>query len=85
MPWDGIQYTGMEIVPTVIEANVRRFASANVRFVCADARSVELPPADLILLKDVLQHWTNAEVARFLPRLREYRSPSSPIQPTASP
>ena len=73
IPWEGVQYVGMEVVPDVVEANRRRYACDSVRFVCADARSVELPPADLLIMKDVLQHWTNAEVAEFLPRVRAYR------------
>jgi hypothetical protein len=62
----------MDVVPEVVEANNRHFASQDVRFVHADARAVELPQADLLLMKDVLQHWTNAEVAGFLPTLRRY-------------
>ena len=72
VPWEGLDYVGMEVVPAVVEANRRRYGCDNVRFVCADARSVELPPADLLIMKDVLQHWSNAEVAGFLPRLGAY-------------
>jgi SAM-dependent methyltransferase len=72
VPWEGVQYTGMEVVPDVVEANRRRFTDDNLRFVCADARTADLPAADLLLMKDVLQHWTNAEVAQFLPTIRRY-------------
>jgi SAM-dependent methyltransferase len=73
VPWEGVQYLGMEVVPAVVEANTRKFAADNVRFVCADARTADLPPADLLLMKDVLQHWTNAEIKQFLPKVAAYR------------
>jgi SAM-dependent methyltransferase len=72
VPWEGVHYLGMEVVPQVVEANRKCHESDHVRFVCADARFVELPPTDLLIMKDVLQHWSNAEVAEFLPRVRKY-------------
>jgi SAM-dependent methyltransferase len=72
VPWDGVQYTGVEVVPEVVESNRRRFGSDNVRFVCADARASAPPSADLLLMKDVLQHWSNADVTDFLPHLARF-------------
>ena len=71
--WNGIDYLGVDIVAPVIEANQRRFGAANIRFAVADIVRDELPPADLLLVKDVLQHLSNADVNRFLAQLPRYR------------
>jgi SAM-dependent methyltransferase len=71
--WTGIDYVGLDIVPYVIAANQRRFGAANIRFAVADIVRDELPPADLLLVKDVLQHLSNADIARFLAQLPRYR------------
>jgi len=71
--WKGIRYLGVDIAPSVIAANQRRFGAANVRFVVADIVRDELPAADLLLVKDVLQHLSNADVALFLRQLPRYR------------
>lgn len=38
-----------------------------------DIRACPWPAADLVLCKDVLQHWPNADIMALLPRLRGYR------------
>ena len=69
MDWSGVDYLGVDVVPELVAENERRYGSTNVRFALLDAAAEELPPADLILVKDVLQHWPNAPIARFLSRL----------------
>jgi len=71
--WTGIDYLGVDIVPSVIEANQRRFGAPNVRFAVADIVRDELPPADLLVVKDVLQHLSHADITRFLAQLPRYR------------
>jgi SAM-dependent methyltransferase len=71
--WRGIDYMGVDIVESVIKADQRRFSAANVRFVVADIVRDELPPADLLLVKEVLQHLSHADIARFLAQLPRYR------------
>lgn len=71
--WKGIGYLGVDIAPSVIAANQRRFGAANVRFAVADIVRDELPAADLLLVKDVLQHLSNADIALFLRQLPRYR------------
>ena len=38
-----------------------------------DIRSCPLPPADLVIIKDVLQHWPAADILAFRQRLAGYR------------
>lgn len=69
--WTGADYLGIDIVPTVIEANRRDGSSGQkkIRFECADIRDYSLPDADLYLVKDVLQHWPDGDVRSFLTRM----------------
>jgi SAM-dependent methyltransferase len=71
--WTGIDYLGVDIVASVIEENRRRYASTNVRFSVADIVSDALPPADLLIVKDVLMHLPNADIGRVLAQLPRYR------------
>ena len=59
-------YIGTDIVETLIRRNQSEFGRANVSFVCLDAVSAVLPEGDLCLIRQVLQHLTNAEIASIL-------------------
>jgi SAM-dependent methyltransferase len=70
--WTGIAYLGVDIAGLVIQRNQQLYACANIRFVEADLATYDLPPADLVLVKDVLQHWPNDLILGFLPKLERY-------------
>jgi SAM-dependent methyltransferase len=72
MDWRGIDYTGMDVSQVVLEAT-RNFAAPGIRFEQANAVTDALPAADLLIAKDVLQHWSNADILAFLPKLKKYR------------
>jgi SAM-dependent methyltransferase len=72
MEWSGVDYTGVDASAVVLE-NTREFSRPGVRFLHADATHDPLPPADLLLVKDVLQHWSNADIMAFLPQLPKYK------------
>jgi len=61
----GIDYTGADIVPSLIEAN-QRFAQPGRRFICRDILKDPLPKVDLILCRDCLFHFSHADVFRAL-------------------
>ena len=67
--WSGVSYTGIDLVPQLIDRLNQQYRSDNISFVCADLASDGLPHADLCVIKDVLQHLSNASVRRFLSRL----------------
>jgi SAM-dependent methyltransferase len=71
--WDGIAYRGYDIVPSVIAANQRNHESSNVSFHEIGTNFDALPPADLLIVKDVLQHWSDETIRTFLPVLPRYR------------
>jgi SAM-dependent methyltransferase len=72
MDWHGVDYTGVDASAVVLE-NTRKFSRPGVRFLHADATRDPLPPADLLLAKDVLQHWSNADIMALLPQLANYK------------
>jgi SAM-dependent methyltransferase len=69
----GLRYTAIDIVPELIEYNRRRFAGLSVEFKCLDITDDELPAGDLCLVRQVLQHLSNAEILRILNKLRAYK------------
>jgi SAM-dependent methyltransferase len=72
MDWSGVDYIGIDASAVVLE-NTRKFSRDGVHFLHADATHDALPAADLLLAKDVLQHWSNADIIAFLPQLQKYR------------
>ncbi len=65
-------YTGIDVVPELVDYNQAHFGSDRVRFVCADVAADDLPVADVVLVREVLQHLSNAQVAAVLAKLRAY-------------
>ncbi len=66
-------YIACDVVDALIERNERKFASLQVEFRKLDLVSDELPPGDVALLRQVLQHLSNAQIARIVPKLYRYR------------
>jgi SAM-dependent methyltransferase len=64
----GVRYTGGDIVRELVERN-RRYESPNVRFEALDLLGGPLPPADLVLCRDCLVHFSFADVFRALGNL----------------
>jgi hypothetical protein len=63
--WAGIRYRGFDAANSVVLANRERYAKENISFeTLSDYKS--LPNADLLLVKDVLQHLSNLEVAKII-------------------
>jgi hypothetical protein len=62
--WTGVRYVGIDCVQTIIEANRKKYASDNIRFY--GLADLPFGGADLLIIKDVLQHWSNADIISFL-------------------
>ncbi len=72
--WAAKRYVGVDIVPEVVAENRAAFLAENVEFVTGDIRTDVLPAADLLVCKDVLQHWDVASIDAFVERnLDRYR------------
>lgn len=73
--WSGIRYLGIDLVDSVVRQNTEKFASATVTFRSEDilAHPEHVPGADLLIVKDVLQHLSNANVLRVLAFARKFK------------
>ncbi len=72
MDWRYVQYTGVDVSEAVLETT-RQFAQDNIRFLQLDASIDPLPSADLLIMKDVLQHWPNETIRAFFPKLQGFK------------
>lgn len=70
--WTGINYTGIDVSDVVLR-NTKLFGSERISFLEMNALTDDLPSADLLIMKDVVQHWSNADILSFLPRLKRYK------------
>jgi len=71
--WTAIDYTGIDVVPELIDELNAKYARNGVRFLEGDLLTCDLPEADLAIAKDVLQHWPNEMIALFLQRLGRFK------------
>src|SRR5262245_64844629 len=58
MDWADASYLGIDIASDVIEAVRKKHEKGNLRFQVGDITK-DLPAADLLIVKDVLQHLSN--------------------------
>jgi SAM-dependent methyltransferase len=72
MDWKGIAYLGIDVSKVVLE-NTRQFAAPGIEFRELNAVTSPMPAADALIVKDVLQHWSNADILALLPKLSAYR------------
>ncbi len=61
-----IEYTGADIVTSIVSRNQERYGAARRRFVQADLTVGPLPSADVVLCRDCLVHLSFANIARGL-------------------
>ncbi|KAL1504460.1 hypothetical protein AB1Y20_010865 [Prymnesium parvum] len=79
--WPPLEYAGFDLMAEVVVDNQRlfsgsadRFGLASARFDALDMLTAPLPPAEVLLTKDTLIHFSNAHVMQFL-RLSVIRCP----------
>ena len=66
-----INYTGIDIVPDLIERNKLLFATNNIKFMIGDICTDSLPKCDLLIVRDVLFHLSNADLTLFQKNLHK--------------
>ncbi len=71
--WDRRRLQPASMYLPVVLKNTRSFGRSGIRFIEGDARTMDLPQADLLIVKDVLQHWSNADIMAIIPKLRRFR------------
>ncbi|MFF5173156.1 class I SAM-dependent methyltransferase [Micromonospora sp. NPDC000089] len=65
-----VEYTGVDIVPSVIQDNLARHRTAKRSFRCLDAVTEALPQADAVLCREVLFHLSFSDAERLLDNIR---------------
>ena len=68
-----IEYVGVDIVEELIQRNRQLYAGDRVRFECLNIIEDRLPTGDLCLIRQVLQHLSNSQIANVLDNVRGYR------------
>ena len=71
--WGSINYSGYDVVAHVINKNITLYSKPNINFFHLNFVKHALPPADLLVCKEVLQHLTNADILQFLPQCSNYK------------
>ncbi|TNJ41949.1 class I SAM-dependent methyltransferase [Tamlana fucoidanivorans] len=66
-------YTAIDIVENLIQQNKTYFASNNLEFYCLDIVNDQLPIAECAILRNVLQHLSNAEIHQVVQKLPQYK------------
>ncbi len=67
------KYIAIDIVPKLIAHNVNIFASPTIEFTCLDIAVDPLPKADCAIIRQVLQHISNAEILSICKKLDQFK------------
>ena len=67
------KYIAVDIVPALIERNKEKFKEENLEFCCLDIAAANLPFGDCVIVRQVLQHLSNAEVKAVVGKLSDYK------------
>ncbi len=65
-------YVAVDIVPELIARNQENFEEENLTFLCLDLAADNLPSGDCAIVRQVLQHLSNAEVQRIAQKLTAF-------------
>jgi Methyltransferase domain len=68
-----VNYIGGDVVPELIKHHQQKFTNEKTKFIQLNAISDELPDADLVTIRQVLQHLSNDQIAKILSKLSKFR------------
>ncbi|MGL4512494.1 MAG: hypothetical protein ACRCT8_05335 [Lacipirellulaceae bacterium] len=71
--WGAAEYRGYDLVASVIETNRARYAKPGVSFHVYSGDPAQVPGADLLIVKDVLQHLSNDTIRGLMPLFARFR------------
>lgn len=72
--WSTINYTGYDIVKSVIEDNNKKYSTPTIKFIHGDATQLDLPSADLLICKDVFSHLPNKDIVSILSQMPKFKN-----------
>ena len=64
-----LDYTGLDIVPSVIETNVKKFSDMKTNFAVLNICEDDIPACDMIMVRDCLFHLSFEDINKFLKNL----------------
>jgi SAM-dependent methyltransferase len=64
--WQDAHYTGLDIVPQVIEDDTKKYATSKISFQVLKPGAPVPVTGELLIVKDVLQHMSTADIKLFL-------------------
>ena len=67
------KYIGIDIVESLIHYNKKKFSQDILEFKCLNISTDKLPKADCVLIRQVLQHLSNKEIAEVVAKLYNYK------------
>ena len=67
------KYIAIDIVESLIEHNKNMFKADHLEFHCLDIATADLPKGDCAIVRQVLQHLSNAEVQNIIDRLVDFK------------
>lgn len=67
------KYIAVDIVEPLITYNTKKFLRENLEFHCLDIAADPLPGGDIAILRQVLQHLSNAEIKSILKKLSNFK------------
>ena len=66
-------YVGIDVVQSLIDDHSQRYGDEAHSFVCLDVASEPIPMGDLCLIRQVLQHMSNRQIAGVLEKVRAFK------------
>ena len=67
------KYIAIDIVEKLIERNKSLYKEDHLEFRCLDITKDELPSGDCVILRQVLQHLSNAEIQKVIKKIAAYK------------
>ncbi len=66
------EYHACDIVPELQAHNRQRYPQPNLHFPCVNMIDDELPDGDIVFIRQVFQHLSNAQIAKTMDKCRKY-------------
>lgn len=67
------RYVACDVVPELMERNATKFRDLGVEFKCLDIAQDDLPDADVVFVRQVLQHLDNNKIQAVVQQLYRYK------------
>lgn len=68
-----VKYTGGDVVGSLIQHHQQKYQTDKVRFMVLNAIDDALPTADLVIIRQVLQHLNNEQILKILSKVKAFK------------